>query len=261
MLLEGKNAVVYGAGGSVGGAVARAFAREGAAVFLAGRTLAPLQAVAEDIVRAGGAAEAAVVNALDEGAVRRHADAVAAAAGSLDVSFNAISVDHIQGVPLADMSEQDVVRPIAERVATHLLTARAAARHMTAQGHGVIITFTADAARLAYAEVGSFGIACAAVEGLTRSLAAELGPFGVRVICLRSMGSPDAPDVEAVWKLRSAEENPSSQSVFAARTALTLLDRLPTLSEVGNVAALMASDHASPLTAAVINVTCGEIAD
>jgi NAD(P)-dependent dehydrogenase (short-subunit alcohol dehydrogenase family) len=217
--------------------------------------------VADDIVQAGGAAETAVVNALDEAVVRRHADAVAASAGSLDVSFNAISVDHIQGVPLADMSEQDVVAPVADRVATHLLTARAAAHHMTAQGHGVIITFTADAARLAYAEVGSFGIACAAVEALTRSLAAELGPFGVRVICLRSMGSPDAPDVEAVWRLRAAEQNPSSQSVLAARTALTLLDRLPTLAEVGNVAALMASDHASALTATIINVTCGEIAD
>ena len=194
MLLEGKNAVVYGAGGAVGEAVARAFAREGAAVFLAGRTLPPLQAVAEDIVRAGGAAESAVVDALDEGAVRRQGDAGAAAAGRPAGAINAISVDHIQGVPLADMSEQDVVRPVADRVATHLLTARAAAHHMTAQGHGVIITFTADAARLAYAEVGSFGIACAAVEGLTRSLAAELGPSGVRVICLRSMGSPDAPD-------------------------------------------------------------------
>jgi 3-oxoacyl-[acyl-carrier protein] reductase len=179
--------VIYGAAGSVGRAVARAFAREGAAVFLAGRTLAPLEAVAEEIRQAGGVAATAVVDALDEASVDRHADAVAGA-GSLDVTFNAISVDHIQGVPLADMTEEDIVGPVARRVATHLLTARAAARHMTARRRGVILTFTADAARLPYREVGSFGIACAAVEGLTRTLAAEYGPYGVRAVCLRSMG-------------------------------------------------------------------------
>lgn len=260
MLLEGKNAVVYGAAGSVGLAVARAFAREGAAVFLAGRTLASLQGVADEIEQAGGVAQAAVVDARDEAAVDQHANAVVADAGSLDVTFNAISVDHIiQGVPLVDMTEEDIVGPVAGRVATHLLTARAAARHMTGQGRGVILTFTADAARLPYREVGSFGIACAAVEGLTRTLAAEYGPYGVRAVCLRSMGSPDAPNVEDVWKLRAGTD--SATEVVDARTALTLLGRLPLVDEVGNVAALMASDLASPLTATVVNVTCGEIAD
>ena len=105
MLMVGKNAVIYGAAGSVGRAVARAFAREGAAVFLAGRTPRRSRAVAEEIRKAGGAAETAVVDALDEAAVDRHADAVVAGAGSLDVTFNAISVDHIQGVPLAEMTE------------------------------------------------------------------------------------------------------------------------------------------------------------
>jgi 3-oxoacyl-[acyl-carrier protein] reductase len=179
MLLKQKTAVVYGAAGSVGAAVARAFAREGAAVFLAGRRLARVQEVADQIELAGGTAHAAVVDALDEAAVVAHADAIVERAGQLDISFNAIAVDHIQGVPLSRMTEAEVVGPVARRVATHLLTARAASRHMTAQGRGVIMTFTADAARLALPEVGSFGIACAAVEGLTRSLAAELGPYGI----------------------------------------------------------------------------------
>ncbi len=96
MLLEDKNAVIYGGGGSVGGAVARAFAREGARVFLAGRTLATLEEVAEEIRSAGGVAETAQVDALDEKAVDEHADAVAAQAGSIDVSFNAIFND-VQG--------------------------------------------------------------------------------------------------------------------------------------------------------------------
>ena len=260
MLLEGKNAIVYGAGGAVGGAVARSFAREGAAVFLAGRTANRLEAVAAAIERAGGTAATAVVDAMDQQALRRHADAVAEAAGSVDVSFNAIAVDHEQ-VALAQLSVQQVVGPVADRVATHLLTARVAARHMTAQGSGVILTFSADAARLTYPNIGSFGIACAAVEGLTRALAAELGPHGVRVVCLRSMGSPESPGVEDVWERHFGDPEAPDDGVLALRARGTLLGRVPTLAEVGNVAALMASDLASPLTAAVINVACGEIAD
>jgi 3-oxoacyl-[acyl-carrier protein] reductase len=88
MLLEGKNAVVYGGGGSIGGAVARVFAREGANVYLAGRTLENLTLVAEQIRSAGGVAETARVDALDELAIDEHADAVAASAGGIDISVN-----------------------------------------------------------------------------------------------------------------------------------------------------------------------------
>ena len=260
MLLDGKTAVVYGAGGSVGGAVAAAFAREGARVFLTGRTRTPLEVVAESVHRAGGTAEVATVDALDEAAVIEHAEAVVEGAGRFDISFNAISVDHRQ-VSLAELSVQEIVGPVADRVATHAITARAAARHMTQQGSGVILTFTADAARLPYPNIGSFGIACAGVEALTRALAAELGPGGIRVVCLRSMGSSESPGVQGVWDEHFGNSTSSSADVNAARAAQTLLRRVPTVAEVGNVAALMASDLASPLTAVVINVTCGEIAD
>ncbi|HEX7210738.1 MAG TPA: hypothetical protein VF241_07445, partial [Propionibacteriaceae bacterium] len=100
--------------------------------------------------------------------------------------------------------------------------------------------------------MGSFGVACAAVEGLSRSLAAELGPHGIRVVCLRSMGSPDAPSVAGVWELRAGRTTSSREGYDAgqtqrsatdlvdARARLTLLGRLPMLTEVGNVAALLA---------------------
>jgi 3-oxoacyl-[acyl-carrier protein] reductase len=260
MLLGGKNAVIYGAGGSVGTAVATAFAREGARVFLTGRSRPPLDAAARRVRAEGGTADVATVDALDEAAVIRHATSVVETAGHLDISFNAIAVDHRQ-VALADLSVQEIVDPVADRVATHLITARAAARHMTAQGAGVILTFTADAARLPYANIGSFGIACAGVEALSRTLAAELGPSGVRVVCLRSMGSPESPGVQGVWEEHFGDDTTSADDVTATRAEGTLLGRVPTLAEVGNVAALMASDMASPLTAVVVNVACGEIAD
>ena len=132
---------------------------------------------------------------------------------------------------------------------------------MTRLRAGVILTFTSDAARLAYANIGSFGIACAGVEALSRALAAELGPSGVRVVCLRSMGSPESPGVQGVWEEHFGDDATSTHDVNAARAEATLLRRVPTLAEVGNVAALMASDMAGPLTANVINIACGEIAD
>ena len=228
--------------------------------------------MADQIELAGGTAHAAVVDALDEAAVVAHADAIVERAGQLDISFNAIAVDHIQGVPLSRMTEAEVVGPVARRVATHLLTARAASRHMTAQGRGVIMTFTADAARLALPEVGSFGIACAAVEGLTRSLAAELGPYGIRVVCLRSMGLRTPRHGRCLEAQGDRTTSPregydagnterSTADLVDSRAQLTLLGRLPMLTEVGNVAAMMASDHASPLTATVVNLSCGEVAD
>jgi 3-oxoacyl-[acyl-carrier protein] reductase len=192
MLLEDKHAIVYGAGGAVGGAVARAFAREGARVFLAGRgALAPLEAVAQEISAAGGRAEAARVDALDEEAVNRHADDVAESAGGIDVSFNAISLGDVQGSPLLEMPLEDFSRPILIGTTTHVLTARAAGRHMLGRGSGVILTLTASAVRLPDPVMGpplmgGFGVACAAIESLTVNLAGELGPHGIRVVCLRS---------------------------------------------------------------------------
>jgi 3-oxoacyl-[acyl-carrier protein] reductase len=145
VLLESKNAVIYGGGGSVGGVVARTFAREGAKVFLAGRTLTTLDKVAEEICSAGGVAETAQVDALDEQAVDRYVDAVAEKAGGIDISFNLISYEDVQGTLLAEMPLEDFERPVMTAVRTQFLTSRAAARHMSRQGSGVIFTFGGSA--------------------------------------------------------------------------------------------------------------------
>jgi NAD(P)-dependent dehydrogenase (short-subunit alcohol dehydrogenase family) len=110
MLLKDKNAVIYGGGGSIGGAVARAFAREGANVFLAGRTRAKLEEVSDEIRSSGGVAETAQVDTLDGRAVDGHADAVAASAGGIDISFNLISHGDVHGTPMAEMDLEDYAR-------------------------------------------------------------------------------------------------------------------------------------------------------
>jgi len=178
VLLENTNAVSYGGGGAIGGAVARAFAREGATVFLAGRTVAPLDAVADDVRAAGGAAETAEVDALDARAVDEHADAVAAQAGSIDVSFNAISIADVQGTPMAEMQLDDFTQPIFTAVRTTLLTWRAAARHMRRQRSGVLLAFGGDGDPMRDHYLGGLQVAFAAIESMRRQASAELGPHG-----------------------------------------------------------------------------------
>src|SRR5260370_6647995 len=261
MLLEKKIAIIYGAGGAIGGAVARAFACEGAKVFLAGRTLAPLEAVAKEISETGGGAEAANVDAINEQAVEKHIGEVVKKTGGIDISFNAIGIGYVQGAPLVEMSLEKFTLPIADVMKTQFLTTTAAARHMTRKGSGVILAITATPARMAIPNSGSFGVVCSAIEGLCRQLAGELGPQGIRVICLRPAGSPDTPGVDEVFR-QFAEQAGISREAFEAGIAeRTLLKRLPKLTEVANVAVLMASDRASPLSGPVAQLTYGAIVD
>src|SRR5207248_10586385 len=170
-----------GGGGGIGGGVGRTFAREGAQVFLVGRTRETLDAVAQDIRSAGGAVEVTVVDALDEQAVDEHVRAVASAAGSVDVSFNLISRGDVQGTPLVDMATDDLLRAAVTGLQASFLTARAAARRMIAQGSGVILHLNSASGAGAMPGMGSTGPADAATEAFMRYLAAEVGPHGVRV--------------------------------------------------------------------------------
>ncbi len=257
MLLKNKNAVIYGAGGSIGGAVARAFAREGATVFLAGRTPASLKAVAKDISAMGGRAETAIVDALDEKAVNKHLTGIIKKAGRIDISFNVIGLDDVQGIPLAEMSLEDFTRPIFISMRAQFITAKAAAKYMMKQGTGVILSLTATPSAKAYALTGGFGPACNAMEGFVRNLAAELGPSDIRVVCMRSAGSPDS----AVFIKAMAEEKILAKSAIKDIADDTMLKRLPLMAEIASVATFLVSDMASGMTGTVANVTCGTTMD
>ncbi len=259
MLLANKNAIIYGGGGAIGGAVAHAFAREGAAVFLAGRTLTPVQEVADEISAGGGAAEAAQADALSERAIEQHVADVARRAGRIDILFNAIGMEDIQGTPLLDLSLDDFAHPVITAARTQFLTARAVARQMVQQGSGVIMSVTAEPTPAA--NLGGFMAACAAVEGLWRSLACELGPHGIRLVIVRSAGSPDTPAVQRMAELHAGVAGISLDEYRASMGSGTLLRRLPALAEVAGAATLLASDHASAMTAAIANVTCGALVD
>ena len=226
MLLEHKKAVIYGAAGAIGGAVARSFAHEGADLVLAGRTRARV----ESISAAGGVAEAAEIDALDEDAIEKHMDDVVARAQRIDVLFNAIGMDDVQGILLVDMSAEDFAQPVIR-----LRGPSSSPRPITA----------------------AMGVACAAVEGLWRSFAAELGPHGIRLVILRSAGSPDAPDINQTFEHHAWAAGISPEEFLAEASSGTLLRRLPMLSEVAEAAVMMASDRASAMTGVMANVTCG----
>jgi 3-oxoacyl-[acyl-carrier protein] reductase len=257
VLLEDKNAVVYGGAGSVGGAVARAFAREGARVFLAGRTPAALDEVAGEITSEGGRAETAQVDALDEDAVDRHAEEVAREAGSIDVSFNATGHGDVHGMPLLEMPYEDFFRPISTAVRSKFLTTRAAARHMVPRRSGVILTITATTARMSIPEIGGTGVTFDSIESLCRQWAIELGPHGVRVAWVQTTGLPEALAPVDLFPAYGTGAPMTREQLIAWNQRETMLDRLTSLEDVGNAAVFLASDRARAITGASANVTCG----
>ena len=262
MMLKDKVAVLYGAGGAIGGAVARAFARDGAKLFLTGHHLAPVEAVAKDVVSAGGSADAAEVDALDEQAVDKHLQLVIDKAGRVDISFNAVGIPNPKmRAPLVEMDVEQFFLPIATYTRSYFLTARLAARRMVANRSGVIMTVTATPSRTGTPLIGGGGPAMAAVEALTRSLSAELAPQGVRVVGLRPQGMPETGRIKESFGLYAKASGMTwdqFQELLASRTHTR---RLSTLAEMANVAVFMASDQASGMTGTVVNLSMGSLDD
>ena len=192
-----------------------------------------------------------------------HADAVATEAGRIDIVFNAIGVDHVQGVPLLELTLDDYLLPITTYTTTQFLTSSAAARHMVHHGSGVIVTLSTTAARATLPTDG-FGAACSGIEALSRQLAGELGPRGVRVVCLRSDVIPETvakgSHVAGIFR-RMAEGSGMTLDQFVESPGLpgALLQRPLTLDDVANTTAFLASDRAAGMTAVITDLSRGAV--
>lgn len=263
MMLQDKVAVIYGAGGAIGGAVARAFAAEGARVFLTGHNLAPVEAVAKDILSAGGTADTAEVDALDEQAIDAHLRSVTATAGRLDISFNAVGVPNtgLLGVPLAELDAAAFARPVRDYTMSYFLTARLAARRMIPEKSGVIMTVSALPARKGTPLNGGYGAAQAAKEALTRDLSAELAPQGIRVLALRPHGMPETRTMVEAFEAHAQPSGATWEQFQEFLARGTHPRRVMTLGELANVAAFAASSRAGGLTGTTINLTMGSLDD
>lgn len=247
--LQGKTALIYGAGGAIGGAVARAFAAEGAVVHLAGRTGARLEKVARDIHEVGGRAEVSVVDALDEEQVEAFVDRVAKKSRRIDISMNVISFGDIQQ-PLMEIDVDDFTQPIRLATRTHFLTTRAAAARMIKQRSGVVLMFGGSGPQT-LPGLGGFKVALDALEGLRRQWALELGKHGIRVVTLVSGGI-----IETIpWQAEGRDE------IVMDIAKAAHLNRTATLMDVGNVACFVASDMAGAITDATVNISAGAIVD
>jgi len=263
MMLKNKIAVIYGAGGAIGSAVARAFAREGATLFLTGLHLAHVEVVAWEVDSAGGSAKAAEVDALDEQAVDTHLQSVIDQAGRIDISFNAVGIPNakILGVPLIELDVEQFSLPITTYATSYFLTARMAARRMVANRSGVIMTVTALHSRTGIPLVGGYGPAMAAKEALTRDLSAELAPQGIRVVALRPQGMPETRSLKDAFEPRAKATGMTWEQWQALLASRTHARRLMTLEEMANMAAFMASDQASGMTGTIVNLTMGSLDD
>lgn len=263
MLLKNKTAVIYGAGGAIGSAVGQAFASEGARVFLTGRRAEPLDAIAEEITRDGGAASAAAVDALDEAAIDRHLDAVVAAAGGVDLVFNAVGYPHAQilGVPFTELDVAHLIAPVEAYARSYFLTARLAARRMIPRRAGVIMTVSSIPGRAGTPLNGGYGAAMAAKEALTRDLSVELAPHGIRVVCLRPHGLPETPTMRGLFELKARGAGMTWEQFQNHLANWGHARRTQRLAEVAAMAVFLASDRASAMTGTTVNLTMGAVAD
>ena len=256
MLLQNKNVLIYGAGGSLGGAVARTLAGAGARVFLTGHRLASVQKTADEILTSGGIAEVDEVDAMDEQAIEAHMEKVVQKVGTVDISFNAVGIEVKQNMPLIELSADDFVRPITRTMQTRFLTAVAAGRVMMKQGSGVILSLSATPGGIGYPFTGGFAPACCALESFSRNLAAELGVYGVRVVNIRSGGSPDSK----VFKDAIESRPEIMESILRKMEADTMLKKLPLMADIANTALFLCSELAGKITGVTVDVTCGTTA-
>ena len=263
MMLKDKVAVIYGAGGAIGGAVARAFAQEGATVFVTGPHVASVETVAKEITSAGGSADAAEVDTLDEQAVDKHLQSVITKAGRIDISVNAIGTPNakILGVPLVELDAEQFALPIMTHAMSYFLTARLAARRMLPQRSGVIMTFTALHSRTGIPLVGGYGPGQAVKEALTRDLSVELAPHGIRVVGLRPNAMPETPAIKDAYEVRKTASGVTWEQWQEMLASKTHPRRLMTLAEMVNVVVFMASDKASGMTGTTVNLTMGSLDD
>jgi len=259
-VLHGKIAIVSGAGGSIGAAVAKEFAAEGAEVFLAGHHPANVDAVVRQIAASGGKVHAARLDTLDEAAVDSYVDEVVNRAGKIDIVLDAAgprAKEYGNGKNAVELPLEEFMVPLTTMVRSRFLTARAVARHMVRQQTGVIIFVTGSPARGHVPGATAIGAAFGAMENLAENLAFEVSPLGVRVVCLRTLGNIDSRSIQETMEARNVPED-RRRALFAQSN---FLRTVATVKDTANAAVLIASDRARMLTGTVVNATAGAALD
>jgi len=264
LILDGKHAVVFGAAGTIGAAVAREFAAAGAEVFLAGRTKSNVEAVANEITANGGKAHAAVVDTLDDDAVNRYISTIANVTGKIDVVIDVagpLAKEYGNTKIAVDLPIEEFMVPLVTMVRSRFITARSAARQMISQRSGVIILVTGSPARPHVPGATAIGAAFSAIENLTQNLAFEVGPFGVRVVCVRTLANVDSRSIQDTMGFVASQLNITKDQATAQIAQSNFLKVPATVQDTANAAVLVASDRARMMTGTVVNATAGAALD
>ncbi len=261
--LKDKVAVVFAASGDIAGAVAESFAMHGAKVYLAARSTDKLQTLARRIEDAGGNAVVAAVDALNEDEIDEFLNKVIIDNNRLDVIFNGIGAnyDEMGGrPPTTTATFNQFMAPMEKICGSQFLTSRAAAKYMIRSGsQGTILLLTAALSRSKYPNVAGITAASAAVEGMTRVMAAEWGGNGIKVICICPGALMETKRISG-WIEESAKEYgiPVEQLV-AQYKAFDLINVSPTLKHVGETAAFLASETGVAFNSHIVDVDCGKM--
>jgi NAD(P)-dependent dehydrogenase (short-subunit alcohol dehydrogenase family) len=260
--LANKVAVIYGAG-AVGSTVAKAFAKEGAKVFLAGRTLTKLESIAREIQLTGSTVEIAQADAMDESSVEKHLNEVINKAGKIDISFNAIGLPQTgyQGTALKDLALQNFLHPITTYSQSHFITAKAAIKPMMIQKQGVILMNTPSPGRISVPFMGGMPSTWSSIEALSRTISAECGPHGVRSVCILTTAMPDTPLIDEVYTLHAKAHNIDYRQFHSVMESKTHTKRLTSINDLANAAVFVASDDGKAITGTILNLTSGLVVD
>jgi NAD(P)-dependent dehydrogenase (short-subunit alcohol dehydrogenase family) len=261
--LSGKVAAIFAAGGAISGAVAKSIAAHGAKVYLSGRDLHVLQALAQTITEAGGQAEVAHVDALHEGEIDAFLQRIVTENGRLDIVFNGIGVrpsESDYGTYSTQISFAQFMKPMQTHVGSQFLTARAAARvMMQTQTQGTILMLTASLSRLKLPFMAGITSACAAIEGLTRNLAGEFGQAGIKVICMNPTSLGETRTIKETNAASARSMGIAPEALAQMLSSQYLLRKSPTLHDVGEVAAFLVSDAGATFNSHIMDVDFGSM--
>jgi 3-oxoacyl-[acyl-carrier protein] reductase len=263
MILSNKCAIIYGGSGAIGSAVGHSFAREGATIHLAAQSIDRLEETAAAMRAKGASVSTSQVDVLEPAAVEAHAQSVAQSRGGIDIVMNAVSFMHNQGALIDELDVDAFIAPVNMFLRANFNTAKAVMPHL--KPGAVILTLSTPAAKMTVPGHLGYAATCAAIEAFSRNLAQEVGHRGIRVVCLRPHAISDAPaNGSYTAKLFEPKARAAGLSVDAwlqMGAAGTPLGRLPTLADVAEAATFIASSRASAMTAAILNLSCGQIAD
>ena len=261
--LKDKVAVIFAASGEIAGAVARSFAQHGAKVYVTARNLDAVNALAQEINANGGCAEAGKVDALNETEIDSYLKNVVADNGKLDMVFNGIGSyykDAGSGTPTTIATLEQFLNPLQRICGSQFLTSRVAARHMIQSGsEGTILLLTASMSRTKTPNMAGFASACAAIEGLTRVMAAEFGLHGIKSICICSGALMETGKIQGMINDFAKLLGITTEDMALNYKRFDILKSGPTLKQLGETAAFLVSENGIAFNSHVVDFDCGKL--